>query len=122
MCKDCVADLRDVLEETQRFQNHDRTVVEVDRVDGDDIYISGEENPAFHVSHLGALLHWLRDEHFVCGISSGTTAIKTLLSEGKLAECSRCGQNASKIWAILHAMPGVQRDGTSGLAPDPQSL
>lgn len=120
MCKDCTADLHDLLEEKQRFQNHDRTIVEVERVDGDDVYLAGSEKPDFHVSHVGALLHWLRDEHFVCGISSGTTAIKTLLSEGKLADCNRCGSSASKIWALVHAMPQVRRDGTSGLGPNPQ--
>lgn len=120
MCKDCTADVHDLLEETEQFQNHNRQIVEVERVDGDDVYLAGDEKPSFHVSHVGALVHWLRDEHFVCGVSSGTTAIKTLLSEGKLAECKTCGANASQIWAIAHATPGVQRDGTSGLAPDPQ--
>lgn len=122
MCRDCTSDLREKLEDTQRFKNHDRSVVEVERVDGDDVYLTGDDTPSMHLSHVGQLLHWLRDEHFVCGVSSGTTAIKTLLGEGKLAECSTCASNASQVWAIVHAMPGVQRDGTSGLAPDPQSL
>lgn len=121
MCKECTADLRGLLKETQRFENHDRSIVEIEEVDGDDVHLANHSpNPAFHLSHAGKLLHWLREEHFVCGVSSGTTAIKTLVSDGKLAECNRCGQNASKLWAILNAMPEVRRDGTSGLAPNPQ--
>lgn len=118
MCRECTAEIRQRLEEKSEFENHNRTVVEVARVDGDEVYLAGDDSPAFHLSHVGELLHWLRDEHFVCGVSSGTTAIKTLLGEGKLAECGTCAANASQIWAILNAMPGVRRDGTSGLAPD----
>jgi hypothetical protein len=120
MCRECTADLRELLEETDRFQNHNRTVVEIEDVDEDDVRLAGESGVAFHLSHVGELLHWLRDEHFVCGVSSGTTAIKTLLGEGKLASCNTCASSASQIWAIVHAMPEVQRDGTSGLAPNPQ--
>lgn len=120
MCRECTADLRELLETDDRFENHDRTVVAVDEVDGDDVHLEGEDGVAFHLSHVGELLHWLRDEHFVCGVSTGTTAIKTLLGEGKLASCTTCASSASQIWAIVHAMPGVQRDGTSGLAPNPQ--
>ncbi len=122
MCEECTRDLRTRLEETDRFKNHDRSIVQIDRVEGDDVYLAGDEKPSMHLTHVGELLHWLRDEHFVCGVSSGTTAIKTLLGEGKLASCSTCANNASQIWAILHVMPGVQRDGTSGLAPDPSSM
>lgn len=121
MCKDCTRDLRSLIEEKQRFQNHDRSIIEVEKVDGDEVYLAGEDGPALHLSHAGAVLHWLRDDHFICGVSSGTTAIKTLVSEGKQAECKRCGQNASKIWALLNAMPDVRRDGTSGLAPNPSA-
>lgn len=121
MCKDCTADLHELLEGTDRFENHDRTIIEVERVEGDDVHLDDGSKPTFHVSHAGDLLHWLRDGHFVCGVSSGTTAIKTLLGEGKLAECSTCASSASKIWAIVNAMPEVRRDGTSGLAPNPQS-
>ncbi len=119
MCESCTADVQEKLEETSKFKNHDRTLVTIDRVEGDDIYLQGDTKPSMHASHVGALLHWLRDQHFVCGISSGTTAIKTLLGEGKLAECSTCAANATKIWALAFAMPGVRRDGTHGLAPDP---
>lgn len=119
MCESCTADVHEKLEETSEFRNHDRTIVKIDRVEGDDVYLEGDEKPSMHVSHVGDLLHWLRDQHFVCGISSGTTAIKTLLGEGKLADCNTCAGSASKIWAIVFAMPGVRRDGTSGLAPDP---
>lgn len=120
MCKECTSDLHELLTERDQFQSHNRQIVAVEKVEGDDVYLEDHSpNPAFHVSHVGALLHWLRDEHFICGVSTGTTAIKTLVSQGKLAECSRCGQNASKIWAVLNTMPDVQQDGTSGLAPNP---
>lgn len=119
MCRDCTSDLHELLDDHDRFEGTKRRIVEIDEVDGDDVYVDGGSNPAFHVSHAAEVLHWLRDDHFVCGVSSGTTAIATMLGEGKLAECNRCAQSASDIWAILNAMPGVQRDGTSGLAPDP---
>lgn len=120
MCEDCTADLRGILDETDRFEDASRGIVVVDEVDGDGVHLAEHSpNPAFHVSHAGEVLHWLRDDHFVCGVSSGTTAIATLLGEGKLADCSRCSQNASKIWALLNAVPDVQRDGQSGLAPNP---
>jgi UDP:flavonoid glycosyltransferase YjiC (YdhE family) len=121
MCRDCTADVREVLEEPGRFEGSNRQIVEVEEIDGDDVHLANHEpNPAFHVSHVGELLHWLRDDHFICGVSSGTTAIMTLVGEGKRAECSRCAQNASQIWAVLNALPDVQRDGQSGLAPNPQ--
>jgi hypothetical protein len=119
MCKDCASDIHDLLEGSDRFENHDRSVIETESVEGDEVHLANHSpNPAFHVSHIAELLHWLRDEHFICGISSGTTAIKTLVGEGKLAECERCAQNASQMWAILNACDGVRRDGGSGLAPD----
>lgn len=121
MCKDCTSDLHDILDEHGRFEGTNRQIVEVEEVDGDDVHLANHSpNPAFHVSHAAKVLHWLRDDHFVCGVSSGTTAIATMLGEGKLAECSRCAQNASVIWGVLNAMPDVQRDGQSGLAPNPQ--
>lgn len=119
MCKDCTADLRELLESTERFEGNKRQIIEVEEVDGDDVHLKNHSpNPAFHVSHAGKVLHWLRDDHFVCGVSSGTTAIATMLGEGKLEECSRCSNNATQIWAVLNAMPDVRRDGQSGLAPD----
>jgi hypothetical protein len=122
MCRDCVADLRDLVEEGERFEGSNRQIVEIEEVDGDEVHLANHSpNPAFHLSHVGKLLHWLREDHFICGVSSGTTAIKTLVGEGKQAECKRCAQNASEIWALLNAMPDVQRDGTSGLAPNPQA-
>ena len=95
-----------------------RKEFKLDRVDGDDVYVEGTKKPSMHVSHVASVLHWLKDGHFICGISSGTTAIKTLLS-GKMSDCSRCANNASEIWGVLMAVEGVRRDQQSGLAPDP---
>lgn len=122
MCRDCTADLQELLDESDRFEGNNRQIVEVEKVEGDDVHIADHSpNPAFHVSHAAEVLHWLRDDHFVCGVSSGTTAIATMLGEGKLAECKRCAQNATQIWAVLNAMPDVRRDGQSGLAPNPRA-
>ncbi len=120
MCRDCTADIKQLLEENDRFEGNNRQLILIEEIDGDDVHLENHSpNPAFHLSHVGELLHWLRDNHFICGVTTGTTAIKTLVGEGKRAECSRCAQNASAIWAILNAMPDVRRDGTSGLAPNP---
>lgn len=116
MCKDCVSTVQEVLAERDTFQLSNRRRIVVDRVEGDDVYLEGGRKPAMHVSHVAEVLHWLQDGHFVCGISSGTTAIKTLLS-GKLVDCSTCAGHASQVWSVLVVCPGVARDGKSGLAP-----
>ncbi len=119
MCEKCTADIKARLAEQKQFKANNRGIVTVTKVDGDEIFLDKPANkPALHASHVGALLHWLRDDHFICGISSGTTAIKTMVGGGKLAECKRCANHASQAWAILNGMPDVRQDGTSGLGPD----
>lgn len=118
MCKDCERDVRAALESQDRFAMSNRKEVRLERVDGDDVYVEGTKQPAMHVSHVASVLHWLKGGHFICGISSGTTAIKTLLS-GKQADCKRCANNAGEVWAVLNAVEGVRRDQQSGLAPAP---
>ena len=94
MCKDCERDVRSALEKKDRFAMSNRKEFNVDRVDGDEVYIEGAKKPTMHVSHVASVLHWLKGGHFICGISSGTTAVKTLLS-GKQADCSRCAQRSA---------------------------
>lgn len=124
MCDACTADLRNAVKPGRQFQTNDRKIMTIEKVDGDDVIIKGHKpSPAFHLSHAGALLHWLYGDHYVCGIGSGTTAVKTLLARGgKLnVNCPRCSGQASQVWAVLAVMPGVRRDQVSGLAPDPSS-
>lgn len=124
MCERCATILRGQLAPGKQFQTNDRRYVTIDRVEGDEVHLKDHKpSPAFHVSHAAALLHWLYGDHYICGIGSGTTAIKTLVSKGgklKLA-CSRCAGQANVLWAVLAAAPGVRRDQVSGLAPDPSS-
>lgn len=118
MCNDCEADVRRALEGQDRFKLSNRREFKIGKVDGDDVYVEGTEKPAMHVSHVASVLHWLKDGHFICGVSSGTTAVKTLLS-GKQAKCTTCANNASEVWGVLVAVDGVRRDQQSGLAPAP---
>lgn len=118
MCKDCERDVRSALSSNDRFAMSNRKEFKIDRVDGDDVYTGDASKPTMHVSHVASVLHWLKGGHFICGISSGTTAVKTLLA-GKQADCSRCSNNASEVWAVLVNVEGVRRDQQSGLAPAP---